>query len=597
MKIRRYGVAVGVAAAGALLFSACSSSDNPKSTTTSASTGAAKTGGTVTVAEVNQFFSFNPLTANGNTDINSKVALATSSNFWYIDDKLKVQKDPGFGSYEVVKQDPLTVKYTLSDKAQWSDGTPVSADDLLLTWAVESGYYDDAKLDPATGKTVSGTKYFDYAGSTLGLNDTKFPTVSDDKKSITIEYTKPFADWEVAFTMQGMPPAHVIWKKAGLASEDAFIDLLKNQPKGDPSKPGKANAQLAKVASHYGTDFDSKTLPSDPSLYLSDGPYITSAVEQGKSVTLVPNPKYQGDHAAKLDSIVVRTIADPQAQIQALQNGEVDVIAPQANADTLAALDQVPGVTVHKGNQLSYDHLDLNFTGVFKDKNVREAFLKTIPRQAVLDAIITPLDSGAKVLDSQLFVPAQDGYADSVAGNGSSAYGAPDIDGAKALLKGATPTIDILYNSDNPNRVDAYTLIAQSASKAGFKIKDDGDVKWGERLGDGSYDASIFGWTSTGVGVSGVPQIFGTGQSSNFNGYSNKSADGLMSELVQTTDVAKQTTLQQQIDKDIFGDAYGLPLFQSIGVDAESSRVAGIDTFNPNQNGVWWNVWEWSVKS
>lgn len=595
MKIRRYGVAVAVAAAGALLFSACSSSDDsPKSTTTGAAT--AKTGGTITVAEVNAFFSFNSLTANGNTDINSKVSLATQSGFNYVDDKLKLQKDPSFGTYEVVKQDPLTVKYTLSDKAQWSDGTPVSADDLLLAWAVESGWYNDGTTN-ADGKVTKGTNYFDYAGSTLGLNDTKFPTVSDDKKSITIEYTKPFADWESAYSVQGIPPAHVIWKHAGLANEDAFIKLLQDQPKGDPSKPAKTNATLKKISDYFNTGFDSKTLPSDPSLYLSDGPYIVSAIDQGKSLTLVPNTKYQGDHTAKLDSIVIRTIADPQAQIQALQNGEVDVIAPQANADTLAALDQVPGVQVHKGNQLSYDHIDLNFSGVFKDKNVREAFLKTIPRQAILDAIITPLDSSAKVLNSQLFVPAQEGYADSVANNGSSAYGEPDIDGAKKLLNGATPTVRILYNSDNPNRVDAFTLISQSASKAGFKIKNEGDVNWGSRLGDGSYDASIFGWISSGVGVSGVPQIFGTGQSSNFNGYSNKSADAAMSKLIQTTDKSEQTKLQQEIDKDIFSDAYGLPLFQSIGVDAESSRVGGIDTFNPNQNGVWWNVWEWTVKS
>ncbi|GMA22411.1 hypothetical protein GCM10025864_01700 [Luteimicrobium album] len=204
MKIRRYGVAVAVAAAGALLFSACSSSDDsPKSTTTTGS-GETKTGGTITVAEVNAFFSFNSLTANGNTDINSKVSLATQSGFNYIDDKLQVQKDTSFGTYEVTSQDPLTVKYTLSDKAQWSDGTPVSADDLLLTWAVESGWYNDGTTD-ADGKVTKGTNYFDYAGSTLGLNDTKFPTVSDDKKSITIEYTKPFADWETAFSIQGIP--------------------------------------------------------------------------------------------------------------------------------------------------------------------------------------------------------------------------------------------------------------------------------------------------------------------------------------------------------------------------------------------------------
>jgi peptide/nickel transport system substrate-binding protein len=580
-----------------MLFTACSSnsSDNPKSTGTG-SAAAAKTGGTLTVAEVNQFFTFNSLTANGNVDINSKISLATSSNFWYIDDKLKVQPDKGFGSYEVVKQDPLTVKYTLNSQDTWSDGTPVSADDLLLTWAVESGYYNDAVTN-AAGKVTKGTNYFDYAGSTLGLNDTSFPTVSPDKKSITITYSKPFADWEVAFTMQGMPPAHVVWKKAGLASEDAFISLLKNQPKGNPAKPVKTNAQLQKVANVYNTGFDSKVLPSDPSLYLSDGPYIVSAIDENKSVTLVKNPKYKGDHQGKLDTIVMRTIADAQAQIQALQNGEVDVISPQADADTIEALNGLQGVTVHKGEQLSYDHVDLNFSGVFKDKNVREAFLKTVPRQAILDAIITPLDPSAKVLNSQLFVPAQAGYADSVANNGSSAFGAPDIAGAKALLNGAHPSVKILYNSDNPNRVDAYTLIAQSAAQAGFKVVNEGDPNWGSRLGDGSYDASIFGWINTGVGVSGVPQIFGTGQQSNFNRYSNKTADGLMNQLIQTTDVAKQTSLEQQVDKLIFADQYGLPLFQAVGVDAESSRVTGIDSFNPNQNGVWWNVWQWGVNS
>jgi peptide/nickel transport system substrate-binding protein len=592
LKITRKAATAAVASLSLLALAACSSGSSDDTDDDSGINQETA----VNVAWESPLFETNTDSSNGNATQNAVITYLTNETFNFYDPDLKLQKNEGFGTYEKTSDDPLTVKYTLSDKAQWSDGTPVSADDLLLTWAVESGYYNDGTTD-AEGKVTKGTNYFDYAGSTLGLNDTKFPTVSDDKKSITIEYTKPFADWETAYSIAGIPPAHVVWKHAGLADEDAFIKLLQDQAKGNPAKPAKTNATLKKIADFYNTGFDSKTLPSDPSLYLSDGPYIVSAIDQGKSLTLVPNTKYQGDHKAKLDSIVIRTIADPQAQIQALQNGEVDVIAPQANADTLAALDQVPGVQVHKGNQLSYDHVDLNFSGVFKDKNVREAFLKTIPRQAILDAIITPLDSSAKVLDSQLFVPANEGYADSVANNGSSNYADVDIEGAKKLLAGKTPTIRVLYNSDNPNRVDAFTLISQSASKAGFKIKNEGDVNWGSRLGDGSYDASIFGWISPGVGVSGVPQIFGTGQSSNFNGYSNKSADAAMSKLIQTTDKAEQTSLQQEIDKDIFGDSYGLPLFQSIGVDAESARVAGIDTFNPNQNGVWWNVWDWSVKS
>ncbi|MDM7830794.1 ABC transporter family substrate-binding protein [Cellulomonas edaphi] len=594
MKIRRLSAGVAVIAAGALVLTACSNepSDNASASPSASSSGAASTtGGTVTVSETNEFFSFNPSTANGNTDINSKISLATNSHLYYIDDQLKVQHDDSFAKTEKLSDDPLTVKYTINEGKKWSDGEPIDANDLVLAWAVFSGYYDDAKTDDS-GEVVSGASYFSYAGSTLGLGLTDFPEIGDDGRSITLKYSKPFSDWEVALDLDR--PAHVVAKNAGLADAAALTDLLKNTPRGNPDKPAKNDA-LKKVADFYNTGFDSKTLPSDPELYLSSGPYIVSDVQEGQSVTLVPNKTYDGDQTPKLDSIVMRTIADPSAAITALKNGEVDVVSPQANADTLAALEGVPGVQVHQGLQLAFDHIDLNSTGVFKDKNVREAFLKTIPRQAILDAIITPLDPKATVLNSVLFVPAQPGYAKTIETNGFKDFVEPDIAGAKELLGGKTPTVKLLYNINNPNRVDAYTLIAKSAKEAGFKIVDEGDVDWGSRLGDGSYDASIFGWINSGVGVSGVPQIYGTGQSSNFNKMSDKAADAQMSELIQTIDPAAQEDLQVQIEQKIGATFTTLPFFQSVGVDAVADRVKGIDTYNPNQNGVWWNTWEWTV--
>jgi len=172
-----------------------------------------------------------------------------------------------------------------------------------------------------------------------------------------------------------------------------------------------------------------------------------------------------------------------------------------------------------------------------------------------------------------------------------------DIDGAKQLLNGATPTIRIMYNKDNPNRLNAFTLISQSATQAGFKIVDGGlgGSEWSKALGNGSYDATIFGWINSGVGVSNVPQLFKTGAGNNFNQFSNPEADKLMDELVTTTDKAKQDDLQVQIDKLIWDSAYGLPLFQTIGVDAYSDKVTGIK-YNPTQTGVWWNVWDWAAK-
>ena len=215
----------------------------------------------------------------------------------------------------------------------------------------------------------------------------------------------------------------------------------------------------------------------------------------------------------------------------------------------------------------------------------------------LVDKIVKKLDPEAKPLDSQLFVPDQALYTESVKDNGSSAYQDVDIEGAKKLLNGATPEVRIMYNKDNPNRADMFALISESAAKAGFKIVDGGLGKsdWGKALGDGSYDATIFGWINSGVGVSGVPQIFKSGNDSNFNQFSDPEADKLMEELIVTTDKGKQDALIKQIDQKIWASAYGLPLFQAVGVDAYSDRITGVK-YMPNQTGVWWNFWEWAQK-
>jgi peptide/nickel transport system substrate-binding protein len=593
MRFGRISKAVGVAAAAALALSACAGNSGGTTPTTAAA--ASKSGGSATVVEVNAFNTFNPNTADGNTDINSKISYATHSGFFYIDNKLNVVRNEKFGKMEKTSDNPLTVKYTINEGVKWSDGTPVTAADLVLQWAAFSGYYDDA--DP---EAKTGTSYFSYAGDPTGIALTDFPELGEDGRSMTLKYSKPFADWEIAIGGPGIDiPAHVLAKKAGLADAKAFVDLVKGMPRGDAKAPQPANAQLQAMAEMWNTGFDSKTLPADPSLYLSNGPYIVKGVNQDQSLTMVKNKDYNWGPEAKLDEITVRYIGSAPAQVQALKNGEADIIAPQASADTVEQLKALEsqGVTVEVGNQLSYDHIDLNYSGVFAEKSVREAFMKSVPRKDIVDKIVKKLDPEAKPLDSQLFVPDQAMYAESVKENGSSAYQDVDIEGAKKLLNGATPEVRIMYNKDNPNRADMFALISESASKAGFKIVDGGLGKsdWGKALGDGSYDATIFGWINSGVGVSGVPQIFKSGNDSNFNLFSDPEADKLMDELIVTTDKAKQDGLIKQIDKKIWDSAYGLPLFQAVGVDAYSDRITGVK-YMPNQTGVWWNFWEWAQK-
>ena len=561
--------------------------------TTTGEAPAASTGGTITVAEVNELTSFNSNTPQGNLDMNAKLSGYTRSSFFYLDNKLNIVPDKSFGTVEKTSDDPLTVKYTLAKTATWSDGTPVTADDMMLAWAVQSGFFNDSTAD-ADGNVTSGTTYFDFAGDTSGLGLADKPVIGDNNTSMTVTYTEPYADWQLINPVD--EPAHVVADKAGVKIADVLA-AMKDMPRGDAKSPAAPNATLKAFADFWNTGFDTTSLPSDKNLYLSSAAMVLDSWVPKQSITLVKNPEYKGDLKPKVDKIVVRFIGDAQAQVTALQNGEVDIINPQASADTIKSLQALKNVTTLTGDQFSYDHLDLTFnTGVFKDQpKLREAFLKVVPREQILNAIVTPQNPDAKLDNSQLFFPGTDGYAKTVKVNGSEAYDKVDVEGAKTLLAGATPEVRVLYNTKNPNRVASFQALQASAEKAGFKVIDAGAENWGSLLGSGTYDATIFGWISSGVGVAGVPQIFGSDGGGNYNGYSNAEVDSLAKKLQVTLDKTAQDDIQVKIDTLLWKDAYGVPLFVAPGVMANSNNVSGV-VYYPGQAGVGWNYWEWAKK-
>jgi len=583
-RMRALGVAAGVGVT-AMVLAGCSTT--PPATEETGDTADAA----VTIAEVNEFTGTNSNSDNGNLDINGKVNYLTRAGFYYVSDTYEVVPDESFGKMEVVSEDPLQVKYTLNDGLEWSDGEPITTDDLIFGWAATSGIFDDATLDPESGEPVSGTKYFAYAGSTEGVNASTITDVADDKLSLTLEYDVPFVDWNIIGLID--QPVHVVAEKAGVDQAE-LIDTILTSPRGDAAAPAPVNETLKAAADFWNSGFDMTSLPDDPSLYLSSGPWIIDSWEPTQSMTLKLNDKYTGDLKPQFSEMVIRFIGDAQAQVTALQNGEVDVIAPQASGDTLTALQAIDGVEVLQGDALNYDHLDLTFAGPFAEKNVREAFLKTIPRQQLVDTLIKPVNPEAEVLNSNLFIPAQKPYKDAVAANGSDAYADVDIEGAKELLAGATPTIRLMYNINNPNRVAAFEAIQASASQAGFVIEDVGREDWSAQLGSDIYDAVIFGWISPGVGNGTIPQIFASFGGSNFNKYANDTVDEIARTIPQTLDTDKIDEMTIEADTELFSDAYGLPLFQGPGLEAHTDRVEGI-TFMGNQTGVFWNFWEWTV--
>ena len=93
--------------------------------------------------------------------------------------------------------DPLTVKYTLNEGLEWSDGEPITTDDLLFGWAIASGYFDDATLDRAV-RSPAARSTSRIAGCTDGSRPT--PTPRRQRRQAVAHArstTTPFVDWDL----------------------------------------------------------------------------------------------------------------------------------------------------------------------------------------------------------------------------------------------------------------------------------------------------------------------------------------------------------------------------------------------------------------
>ena len=599
MRIRRFAAAAATVAAGALVLSGCAA---PQSEIVE--------GSSLSVAWNQPFYSYNGNTSFGNATANNNITYATLGGFNYYDDTPELVRDTSFGTIEKISDDPLVVKYTIADGVKWSDGTAVDAADIMLQWAALSRALDTPDFDsseftdPDTGEFTddfpTDVVYFDSgADPSVGLGlVSKTPEVSDDKKSVTMTYDKPFVDWELQLTPP--LPAHVVAKNAlGIEdNQEAKDALLKAITDGD-------DKALAPISSFWKSGFNFTEMPDNPDLVLSSGPYVITDFVADQYVTLTANTEYTGANQPAVEEITVRFITDPLAAVQALQNGEVQVISPQATvdvADALSALD----VTVIGGYEGTYEHIDLQFdqskSNLFQDPRIREAFMKVIPRQEIVDKLIVPLQEDATVRNSQVFLPGAEGYDESVAENGSDAYAEVDIEGAKALLAEAgvtNPEVCMLFSSTNPRRANEFLLIQQSGALAGFNVTDCSSPDWGAQLGTpGLYDASLFGWQTTSLGVTnGPPPNYNSKGVNNLSFYSNPEMDKLTDALGKEFDTDKQIEIMKQIDKILWDDFYGVTIFQFPAVTAyDQNAIANISpsTLAPT---IFWNIWEWEPVS
>ena len=516
---------------------------------------AAAPAGEVRVAWNQAAYSFNSVTSRGNaTANNNPLYLMTAGGFSYYDADLNLVNNDQFGTCTLDSLDPLTITYTINEGVTWSDGTPVDAADIVLSWAGQSGVYNDASLGrhrhrrhgagrrerPARHRRPRRRRAVDAGPRRRGADRGRgrrpgrlrrrvrpgdrcvCSRASRTRSRAAWRSTVPasrcsssrrsrrsprtgvrprftwdsfYVDYEIGGPGVGVP-AHVVGQLA-LGIEDpaeakaALLAALQD---------GTDTAALATIADTWNTAFDHTSLPDNPGLYAGYGPYNLVDFTDDGTMTFEAREDYTWGPAPQVQTIVYSIIGDPTAAVQAMANEEVDIIQPQSTADILTELQAIAdrGVMVRQADGATYEHIDLaqNNGGPFdpatyggdaeKARMVREAFLKTVPRQEIVDRLIVPLNENATVRNSLTAVPGSPDYDNRVAVNGSDAYAEVDIEGATALLAeaGVTTPLDVrmLFADPNPRRAPEYELIRDSAAQAGFNVIDGRRADWGSQL-------------------------------------------------------------------------------------------------------------------
>ena len=524
------------------------------------------------------FLSYNGLQSNTYTTYNSAVVDRMFSSFWYFGTDGSIIPNEDFGTYEKTSDDPLTVKYTISDDAKWSDGTPVTAGDFIFHWAANN---DTVKAEG------SETPLFDSISFEQGKYIPEAPEGEADGKEFTVTYPEPYADWEILISTA--LPAHIVAKEAGMSFEE-LVTAAKE----------KDVEALTPAAEFWndGWDFSPGELP-DASLVPSMGPYKfkDGGWQAGQSITLEANPEYWGTPAATKE--LVLRFADPKTHVQALQNGDLDVIEPQATVDTLQQLEGLgDDVNVQTGDQLTWEHVDYNRGegSVFADSpELREAFALCLPRQQIVDNLIKPIYADAQVMNLREVFPFQDKYQEVVDAAYPKEMDQPNIEKAKELVEQSgvsKPTVRLGYQAGNQRRTETVALIKSSCDQAGFDVQDaNSPVFFKEVMPAGDYDAALYAWAGSGQKASGA-NIYQSDGAQNQQSYNNPEVDAAWDKLATSLDENEQLEQTKTIEKLLWEDFQAIPLYAHPGLVGHKADVANVrDT--AAQSGALWNVEQW----
>ncbi|ALV22874.1 Oligopeptide ABC transporter, periplasmic oligopeptide-binding protein OppA [Carnobacterium antarcticum] len=438
-------------------------------------------------------------------------------------------------SFETEDNQNYTIK--LNPDANWSDGTPVTAEDVVFTYNLIA----DPEVETTRGVAVASLEGVTSSGK-LEEGRTEIPNlVAVDDKTVTLKTETPVdPNYLKEFLAYGIfiLPKHV-WE--------------------DTPKSELANASFV-------------TQPE-----VTSGPYTFVEYAKDSHIELTANPDYyRGEPEIKE---VFLKIMNGTNLVTELQSGGLHMNASggigEVPTQELKTVEAIEGLEVNVQPSLTVQMMPIN-TEVFKDKYIRQALAHAINRNQIVESL---LGGQGEIVESiyTSVSPYKNEELEPIAYD-------PEL--AKELITKSdfdmSQEIEIVVPVGNKVREQSAVLIQQDLEAVGFKVKlsnfDFPTVMEKGRSGD--FDLMMYGYAlnidpdvTNYVGPEGV---------SNYSNYENPKNTALLEAGLAETDPEKRKAIYDEAQEIWQDDMFIVPLYSALDIVVKNETLnGGITEFWP----------------
>ncbi len=439
--------------------------------------------------------------------------------------------------------------YKLRPGMKWSDGTPLTAEDVAYTFnRIIDGKYEKTNFGSYTESMVRAEAL--------------------DDVTVRIEVSRPSPVMDHLFVF--ILPRH-IWE--GIDGKE----VRKYENVGTPDSPT-----------------------------VGSGPFVMVERQPGQFTRLKVNPNWWGGERP-VDEVIFKVYNNPDALGQALKSGEID-FAQGLDLGVYESLQGIPEITTVSAQPASYSEIAFN-TGaaledgkpigdgnpLLKDKALRQALNWAVDRQAIVDKVLGGQGQPGTTIIPPLYTqwhldPANPyAYDPAKANELLDAAGYPvGEDGIRADAQGNRLSFRLTYRTDDPNSQKSAEFAQSYFKDVGVEINLEGvseDALY-EVVGQGNFDMFEWGW-----GVEPDPNYmlstFTCGARSyeedgtiyanlSDSFYCNPEYDKMFDAQAQETDFATRQEIVKQMQQMLYDDAPYLITYYANGLQAfRNDRFTG----------------------